>query len=80
MLVPVRIKTFGWRGFLNRLATKDQLKKRDLCLSIYEGVCVFCFQSDEDLNHLLFDCSFPKKVWDLMGSWIDFFEYFVGPP
>lgn len=65
---PTRIKSFGWRIFLNRVATKDQLKKRDLCLSDSDGNCVMCSQSAEDLNHLLFICSFSSNVWELVGA------------
>lgn len=31
MHIPDKIKAFGWRIFLNKLATKDQLKKGGLC-------------------------------------------------
>lgn len=35
-----RIKLFGWGIFLNKLVTKDQLKKRSLCLSSNRCVSV----------------------------------------
>lgn len=60
--VQTKIKAFGWRAFLNRLATKDQLIKRGLFLVNHEGLCVLCLQSEEDLNHLFFDCSVSKKI------------------
>lgn len=60
--VSTKIKSFGWRIFLNRLTMKDQLKKRGLCLSINDETCVFCLQSDEDLNHILFECPMSSKA------------------
>lgn len=79
-MVLAKIKAFGWRVFLNRLATKDQLIKRGLCLVNREGLCVLCLQSEEDLNHHFFDCSVLKKVWELIGFWIGYSLSLIGPP
>lgn len=68
-LVLVKIKAFGWRIFLNKVATKDQLKKRGSCLPLNDRNCVMCSQPEEDLNHILFDCLFSSKVWVLVGDW-----------
>lgn len=41
LVVPYRIKAFGWRWMLNRLSTRDLLSCRGIILSQQEGFCVF---------------------------------------
>ncbi|XP_058751979.1 uncharacterized protein LOC131625099 [Vicia villosa] len=68
--IPSKIKVFGWRVLLNRLPSRDQLVKRKIIQNDEEKVCVLCAAKDEDLEHLLFNCSFSQKVWDNMQGWL----------
>ncbi|KAI5445400.1 hypothetical protein KIW84_013584 [Lathyrus oleraceus] len=77
--VPTNIKVFGWRLFLNQLATKDQLIKRGLCLTGHDVLCVLCLQLDKDLNQLFFGCLVSKIVWEQVGSWTRFYVSVIGP-
>lgn len=61
--IPFRVKAFGWMGFINRLSAKDQLKTIGV-LSYPHNLCyVLCFSKEKNLEHLFFNCSIAKKIW-----------------
>lgn len=68
--VPFQIKAFNQNTFLNRLASKDQLRRRGIFSSHCEFCCVFCLQEEENLEHLFFICQVSKKIWKEVGMWI----------
>lgn len=68
--VPFQIKAFNQNTFLNRLASKDQLRRRGIFSSRREFCCVFCLQEEENLEHLFFICQVSKKIWKEVGMWI----------
>lgn len=53
--VLAKIRAFGWRLFMDRLATKDQLIKTGISFAPNKVVCVLCLSEEEDLNHFFFD-------------------------
>ncbi len=57
---PLRVKLFLWLAARNRLFTADTLAKRG-----WPGpsVCMFCFRSEETLQHILFECAFALSLW-----------------
>ncbi|KAF1869955.1 hypothetical protein Lal_00017533 [Lupinus albus] len=60
---PLKVLTFAWRLFQDRIATKDALLKRDI--SVNNGgdlLCVFCKESPESTNHLFSSCTFSYSV------------------
>ncbi|XP_058746904.1 uncharacterized protein LOC131619879 [Vicia villosa] len=69
--VPSKIKVFGWRFFLNRLPSKDQLVRRNILHREEDKMCVMCSGEYEDLVHLSFLCPFAKNVWIMIGLWLD---------
>lgn len=50
--IPMKVKIFGWRMFLDRLTTHTNLVVRGVITNIHDKVCVFGFSSDEDINHV----------------------------
>lgn len=54
----------GWHFILNRLLTKDQLYQSENFQDDRNRICVLCFSNDNYLNHLLFSCLIPLKIWD----------------
>ncbi|GLT33516.1 hypothetical protein SLA2020_080980 [Shorea laevis] len=68
--VPSKISVFGWRLFLNRLATKENLCKRGIA-SIGEDVgCGFCHEGVEQLHHIFCECKGVWIVWmKVLGWW-----------
>ncbi|XP_058783214.1 uncharacterized protein LOC131657880 [Vicia villosa] len=69
--VPSKIKVFGWRFFLNRLPSKDQLERRNIINRVEDKLCVFCSVVNEDLAHMGFLCFFAAKVWDRVAVWLN---------
>lgn len=67
---PLKIHTFGWRVFLNKLPTKDQLTKRGILQGVQDKVCVFCCEENEDIHYLLLHCTITRKVWEVVDSWL----------
>ncbi|XP_058742003.1 uncharacterized protein LOC131614437 [Vicia villosa] len=70
-LVPQKIKSFGWRCFLNRLPIKDLLARRGISLS-NSTLCVLCENNQESLLHLLLSCRASYLIWRDMATWIGF--------
>lgn len=56
------VKAFGWIGFLNRLPSKDQLRKRGVISSSNGLSCVLCFQFVENLDHVFVLIAKWKKL------------------
>lgn len=52
--IPFKIKIFGWRIMINRLAMKDQLMERNIICNDADKVCIFCNSMEEDRGHLFF--------------------------
>ena len=55
----------GQMAILNKLPTKDRMLQWGLAV---DSMCVFCRSSIEDRDHLFFQCSITKRIWDnIMG-------------
>ncbi|CAL5206955.1 unnamed protein product [Lathyrus oleraceus] len=50
--IPMKIKIFGWRVFLDRIASKDQLLRRGIICSPRDFPCALCLLVEENLQHL----------------------------
>lgn len=59
-----------WRLFINKLQTKYELKKRNVLNGSHDVVCPLCFNEEEDIMHLVFNCDVRRKVWWLVYSWL----------
>ncbi|XP_058776734.1 uncharacterized protein LOC131651075 [Vicia villosa] len=70
MDVPLKIKAFGWRLFLNKLTTKDLLVNRGISLSHDDLLCILYGSCMEDRNHFFFSCSVVKRIWREMAIWV----------
>jgi len=58
-----KVDLFAWTLLHNSILTYDNLKRRG-----WEGPsrCPLCIQSEESIAHLLFNCDYSKKVWELL--------------
>ncbi|XP_058726570.1 uncharacterized protein LOC131597930 [Vicia villosa] len=70
VLVPFKIKVFGWRLFINRLPTKDLLMFRGISLSIENSMCAFCGIIPESCDHSFFKCDKTRVVWREIKVWV----------
>jgi hypothetical protein len=66
-----RMKFLGWLMFVDRLNTRNMLRRRHFHLD--DGyTCIMCNLGVEDINHLFIDCPFAKSYWfALQIHWID---------
>jgi len=67
--VPLKVNIFVWRLFLNRLATKDNLRKRNVIDSTLLA-CVTLCGKEEDRDHLFFNCDHYGRLWLLISQWL----------
>ncbi|XP_058733672.1 uncharacterized protein LOC131605316 [Vicia villosa] len=74
LMIPIKIKFFGWRCLLDRLPTRDLLLYRGISISS-PNVCVFCEMEKESLSHFIFSCRISRLVWKEIASWIGFSEF-----
>ncbi|XP_039069085.1 uncharacterized protein LOC120215470 [Hibiscus syriacus] len=68
MSVRMRHAIVSWLTLLNRLATKDIIRRMSMVL---EGICVLCWEEEETRSHLFFSFPFWARVWRAVLSWSD---------
>lgn len=69
---PFKVQTFIWRCLINRIPAKDQLVHRGILHFPHDLLCVICFQDDEELSHLFFNCRVAKVIWEKVVQWAGF--------
>ncbi|XP_057791142.1 uncharacterized protein LOC131008273 [Salvia miltiorrhiza] len=67
--IPVRRSLLCWRLIHNRLPTFDCLIKQGLILPNF---CCFCYRSGESIDHLFWQCSELRHVWEEFLNWFNF--------
>ncbi|CAJ2656345.1 unnamed protein product [Trifolium pratense] len=75
--VPSKVSIFGWRLLLSRLPTRMALARKSILVNPHELCCIFCFEEQEELSHVLFNCSFSQKLWKRIFKWmnVDFISF-----
>lgn len=69
LAAPSNILSFTWRAMLNRVKTKDNLRKRNCIQQGTNSLCVFCIEEEESLNHLMSSCRFIWEIWMRCYRW-----------
>jgi hypothetical protein len=67
--VPSKVSALVWQLFLNRIPTKDNLRRRHI-LSNDESDCVMCTGSTETATHLFMHCDFAAQIWYCVCRWL----------
>ena len=67
---PPKISAFVWKAIQNRVPTGDKLLSRGVFLSEENLLCKGCGVNTESCWHILGECSFARKVWDLIYVWM----------
>lgn len=63
----MKLKAFAWLLFVNRLNTKDMLRRGHYNVG-NNFQCALCNTgTDEDILHLLFKCHFSEQCWQCLG-------------
>lgn len=70
LLIPHNVAMFMWKLAKNKVATRSNLKHRNINKAELDHLCPMCHLEEEDNNHLLFACSFSQKIWQNCYNWI----------
>uniref|UniRef100_A0A251UDF3 Putative RNA-directed DNA polymerase, eukaryota, Reverse transcriptase zinc-binding domain protein n=1 Tax=Helianthus annuus TaxID=4232 RepID=A0A251UDF3_HELAN len=65
--IPWKCNVFIWRLGLNKLATMDALRKRNMAGD--DCYCVLCGEVEETVDHLFISCGFSSTIWALISLW-----------
>ncbi|KAJ0462665.1 putative reverse transcriptase zinc-binding domain-containing protein [Helianthus annuus] len=65
--VPIKCNIVAWRGNLDRLATRVNLRRRNV--DIISVLCPFCNEFEETVEHLFTACSMTTRVWAGISVW-----------
>ncbi|KAF1886758.1 hypothetical protein Lal_00045995 [Lupinus albus] len=69
--VPLKVFSFTWRLFQNRIPTKDALLRQGFSSSDSGGIlCPFCNEHPESTDHLFSSCSLSYLVWQMIYKWL----------
>ena len=61
---PYKIKTFMWKILSEALPMTDNILSRGMKI---DSRCQICGLEGESSNHVLFSCTWARKVWALSG-------------
>ena len=70
--IPPKVQYFMWMLIVDRLPTKAFLRKRGLPLTMEQSLCPWCNLKEENVDHVLFNCSWTYKFWCLFLQWWKF--------
>ncbi|XP_019244265.1 PREDICTED: uncharacterized protein LOC109224132 [Nicotiana attenuata] len=56
-----------WLAIQGRLPTVERLQKMGIQVP---STCVFCVLADEHFEHLFFDCTYTKTIWQRLLNWL----------
>ncbi|KAF1894118.1 hypothetical protein Lal_00004037 [Lupinus albus] len=71
-MAPLKVTSFAWRLFQDRIPTRDALIVRGVSMLNGGGAqCSLCSDKLESSQHLLFSCSFSYSMWQLIYKWLD---------
>ncbi|XP_022040949.1 uncharacterized protein LOC110943511 [Helianthus annuus] len=68
--VPLKCNIMVWRGNLDRLATRVNLRRR--IVNITSVMCPLCEELEETIKHLFTACSLVDRVWSAFSAWCNF--------
>ncbi|GAU26578.1 hypothetical protein TSUD_266930 [Trifolium subterraneum] len=74
---PLKVIVFSWKLLQDRVATRQNLLRRQVIRDISDSFCAFCGVSVESVDHLFTSCDFIFPVWYKLVRWLGF--QFVSP-
>ncbi|KAI3771795.1 hypothetical protein L6452_02963 [Arctium lappa] len=69
-LTPPRVNIFMSWVMLDRIQTRDNLRKREI--DIDSALCPVCGLDIETSRHLMFECDVASEVWQFLERWWSF--------
>ncbi|KAI3793650.1 hypothetical protein L1987_36270 [Smallanthus sonchifolius] len=73
--IPMKCNIFIWRVEMNRIATVEVLKKRNV--SVVDQSCCFCGEIVESKEHLFCACPITSLLWTHVCAWCNIPNFFV---
>lgn len=73
--IPRKCNMFMWRASLNRLPTKEALRKRNVFVD--DVSCDLCGESEETVDHLFSGCKIIGLIWEAVALWCNIPRFFV---
>ncbi|XP_022041998.1 uncharacterized protein LOC110944653 [Helianthus annuus] len=64
--VPIKCNIVAWRGNLDRLATRVNLRRN---VDIISVMCPFCNEFEKTMKHLFTACLVATRVWAAISVW-----------
>ncbi|XP_022013882.1 uncharacterized protein LOC110913354 [Helianthus annuus] len=66
--VQSKCTTFVWRAVDEKIPSLLALRNRGMNLP--NVTCKTCGAADESAHHILIECNFAKRVWEMISSWL----------
>ncbi|KAJ0434371.1 putative reverse transcriptase zinc-binding domain-containing protein [Helianthus annuus] len=73
--IPNKCNVFWWRVSRDRIPTACALRRRNV--NIGDGLCVFCGEVEETVEHLFTACRLMAGVWNSISNWCNIAGLFV---
>ena len=70
--IPSSAAALVWKLFLDRLQTRDNLRKRAILVDLADCLCPLCLEAEESSAHLFFTCQVVWRVWMSIYNWLGF--------
>ncbi|XVF09589.1 hypothetical protein REPUB_Repub07fG0107000 [Reevesia pubescens] len=77
--IPSNVQCFLWLVILKKLPTKIFSRNMGVPLQDDQVLCPWCKEVDEDINHVLFSCSWTYLFWCSFLSWWGIKAVFLPP-
>lgn len=75
MEAPLKVKSLGWKFFINKLLTRDLLILRGIINRSSASSCIYYGVKDETSTHSLLLCHNSGLVWKDIADWIGLRDY-----
>ncbi|XP_021974957.1 uncharacterized protein LOC110870066 [Helianthus annuus] len=73
--LPSKCNVFIWRAGLDKLATMDALKRRNIDRG--DSNCVLCGEGEESMEHLFTSCCFAAMLCPIISLWCKILNIFA---
>ncbi|XP_057443259.1 uncharacterized protein LOC130735191 [Lotus japonicus] len=67
---PSNTLSLAWKILLNRIQSKENLRRRGILNTETETCCSFCSAVEESTSHLIFTFAISWRIWMLVYDWL----------
>ncbi|KAL8517334.1 hypothetical protein ACS0TY_015538 [Phlomoides rotata] len=68
-IVPLKIVAFSWKLVQDKVPTMTNLLRRGAINPYFSLLCRLCGRSNEDSDHLFFECTSSVAIWEKVYKW-----------